>query len=373
LQTISRADASRAKLVAMTDCSKERSSSPSTGAFGRLQINIVGIDNGAGLSADARLLQGVLTAAGAMAGWSTRSPTRGALRLNRLLGRRWPAPRFDVNVFLERCIPAWFPLARRNVLIPNPEWFPPEQAALLPQLDQILCKTLDAQAIFNGLGAPTRWIGFTAQDRFGDDLAARGPLRVLHLAGRSEHKGTSRVLEAWRRHPEWPPLTVVRRPLNSDAVLDLPALPNVRYLTERLSDEEIGDLQRTHAVYLLPSEVEGYGQSLVEGLSAGAVVVTTDAPPMNELVTPQRGVLVAATPGEPCRLARLHHVDVDALEARLIDVFAWPVERRMALGSAARRWFSDNDRRFREELPWALRAAAHSKAPMLGVDARGAP
>jgi glycosyltransferase involved in cell wall biosynthesis len=198
-------------------------------------------------------------------------------------------------------------------------------------------------------------IGFTAHDRGDESLAASGPLRALHLAGRSEHKGTRQVLEAWRRHPEWPERTVVRRPLDRDSVLELPSMPNVRYITERLNDAEVLALQRQRSFHVLPSEVEGYGQALVEGLSVGAVVVTTDAPPMNDIVAADRGILVAAHRGESIRLGRSYRVDVDALEAAVADALNWSVERRSALGAAARAWFVANDRRFRQHFPQVLR------------------
>lgn len=324
-----------------------------------LRINIVGVDNGAGLTADARLLTGLLQDAGMSVKWSTRSPARWMWHLDRVRALRRAVPRADVNLFLERCNPAWFPFAARNVLIPNPEWFPPEQLDLLCHIDLVLCKTVDSRQIFERLGCRCLWVGFTAHDRGDDALAAASDqLRVLHVAGRSEHKGTSAVLRAWERHPEWPTLTVVRRRLDQSSTLELPLLRNVRYLTERLSDAEILSLQREYPLYLLPSEVEGYGQALVEGMSTGSVVITTDAPPMNEMVRPSRGVLVRANAGEACRLGRLYHVDIDALESVLADVLNWDKQRRADMGASARAWFVQNDQRFRSDFPAALRAVA---------------
>lgn len=343
-----------------------------------LRVNIIGLDNGAGLSVDARLLQGLLQDAGFEADWFRGvRPAKWLTRLAKLeaLGRF--LPRYDINLFLERVHPGWFPFANRNVLIPNPEWFLEDHRLHLSGIDLVLCKTADAQRAFQELGKDTRWIGFTAEDRGHESLAAtRTPLRALHVAGRSEHKGTRQVIDAWARHPEWTELTVVQRVPDTGSVLYAPTLPNVRYVSERLSDEAILSLQREHALYVLPSEVEGYGQSLVEGMSLGAIVITTDAPPMNELVTPERGVVVKAGDGEPFRLGHRYKVLLPALEQAVADVLSWSPDRRERIGAAARAWYIENDRRFRADFPMLIStlltefaAAAprsHGAAPLQG-------
>jgi multisubunit Na+/H+ antiporter MnhB subunit len=43
------------------------------------------------------------------------------------------------------------------------------------------------------------------------------------------------------------------------------------------------------------SEREGFGHYINEARAVGAFVISTDHPPMNELVTPERGALVKPT------------------------------------------------------------------------------
>ena len=45
-------------------------------------------------------------------------------------------------------------------------------------------------------------------------------------------------------------------------------------------------------VAVQPSKLEGLGLTLVEAMAAGAPLITTDAPPMNEFVMPETGWLV---------------------------------------------------------------------------------
>ena len=321
----------------------------------RRSINIIGLDNGSGLSVDAGLLRTIIEGAGSRVRWSTRplpEPWQRRLERRGLLG--WTQPWYDINIFLERFHPVWFPYATQNILVPNPEWFADEQLQHLAGIDEVFCKTQDAMQVFKALGKRSRWVGFTGRDFWQGTLAAVRPMRALHLAGRSEHKGTRYVLESWRRHPEWPELTVVQRPLDPATRLDTTPAGNIRFVAGRLSEQEIQHLRQEHPLWILPSEVEGYGQTLVEGLSVGAIVMTTDSPPMNEIVQPDRGVLVRARHAGALQLGSRYAVEPQALDDAVCDVLGWTLERRLATGTAARKWFLENDVRFRRDFTTAL-------------------
>ena len=87
-----------------------------------------------------------------------------------------------------------------------------------------------------------------------------------------------------------------------------------------------------------------------EAMSCGAVVVTTDAPPMNELVTLDRGVLIRVARSEPMRGSRRNYIDVADVEAKLNQVFAMSPERRAELSRNARAWYEAQDQRFQKAL-----------------------
>src|SRR5690606_8759978 len=149
--------------------------------------------------------------------------------------------------------------------------------------------------------------------------------------------------DLWLRRPDLPRLVMVQR-----AKLDLPAqLPgNLQLQDGYLDDAQLGVLQNRHLFHLCPSETEGFGHHLVEGMSVGAIVLATDAPPMNELVTPERGVLAAANRTGTQRLATTWFVDPAALEAAVDQVLALDEAARTRLGANARAWWEHNDRAF---------------------------
>lgn len=329
---------------------------------GRLRINVVSWDSG-GLTTDVDLLIDILTRAGCdvtFKGRRHRTPRNRAHSLlmtaSVLLAQRWSLvtgrSQFDVNLFDESIFPEYLPQARLNALFVHPEWFRDENLPFVPGLDFLLCKTPSGVEMCRHLPAAAINLDFTSPDKRLAGFDRRGQLRCLHLAGQSAVKGSEAVVEAWSHHPEWPELIVVRRArrYGNEEAPGLPALPNVRYLTDFVSNEELQRLQNDCEVHVIPSQAEGYGHVIGEAMSCGVIVVTTDAPPMNELVTPDRGVLVSVARSEPMRLSRRSFVDGPDLERKLSRVFAMPAVERAELGRRARAWYDAQDARFRAAL-----------------------
>ncbi|MBD8898825.1 glycosyltransferase [Rhodanobacter sp. DHG33] len=312
------------------------------------RIQLLGRDNGAGLSRDMALLAFALGEAGAQV-TGTPLPHRGrfAEALTRLrLALR--ASAFDANVMLERVRPEFARAARRNVLVPNPEYFRTQDRAALSCIDTVWAKTRHAERLFAQLGVRTRYIGFTSPDR----LDAQVPRRhaFFHGPGRSGNKGTTALLRLWAAHPEWPMLTVAWRRKR----VELETLPaNVRLIREHLDDDTYRRLQNEHRFHLCPSQTEGYGHYLVEAMSCGAVVLTLDAEPMRELVTPARGVLVPAQATGTQDLATLYGFRDEDMARAIEHCVAMPETEATTLGAAARAWFEAE----RDTLPLRLREA----------------
>lgn len=322
-------------------------------------IHIAARDNGAGLSRDLQILAGALLEAGfdvtvsAIGQGGPRRQLRHLQLRAKLAFARWrggPArDRFDLNIMLERVWRNYSPLAWRNALIPNPEWFKPEYAPHLAAVDRVFAKTRHAVPIFEALGRRTEFIGFTSGDRWLPEVT-REPT-FFHLAGRSGNKGTQPLVDLWLRHPGWPRLTIVQR---EKLPSPLPAATNLRYITRYLPDAELRILQNRHLFHLCPSETEGFGHHLAEATSVGAIVLTTDAPPMNELVRPERGVLVPYAHTGAQRLATTYFVDEIALEGSIERLIALDAAERKSLSDGARTWYESNDADFRCRLSAAV-------------------
>lgn len=310
-----------------------------------LRIQLLARDNGAGLSRDMVLLAAALRRLGAEVA-TTGLPHRGRLAewftRARLAGR---APSFDLNLMLERVRPEFACAAHRSVLIPNPEYFRPADHAALAGLDEVWVKTRHAEHLFAALGARTRYLGFTSPDRL--DATVPRERAFFHGPGRSANKGTAALLTLWAAHPQWPPLTVVWRRKH----VDTGALPaNVRLIREHLDDAEYRRLQNAHRFHLCPSQTEGFGHYLVEAMSCGAVVVTLDAAPMNELVAAARGVLVPAHAVGTQDLATTYGFDAGDMAAAVTRCIGMTEMEANVLGAAARVWFEAGRAAFAQRL-----------------------
>ena len=316
-------------------------------------IRIITRDNGVGLSHDMGLLADVLSDSGHRVETVGYGGSQAANRLReaRMWGRRALRGQVDIQVFVERIYQRCLPLARRNVLMPNPEWFLPKWQRHLPRFDRVLCKTRHAEAIFRAMGCRTVLTGFTSQDVF--DPAVSRQRTFFHLAGSSTAKGTQAVLGAWRANPQWPLLTVVQHPKRAQPS---PPAANIVHRLDYLDATELRQLQNRARFHLCPSEAEGFGHYLMEGLSVGAVVLATDAAPMNELVTPERGLLI--TPARCVRrgLVDFQLVDEAGIQATVERALALDQDECEQLGAAGRRFFLDNDHRFRSQLASACLA-----------------
>ena len=302
---------------------------------------ILGRINGVGLDRDASVLATALAARGI----ETQCPPW-KNPLAALSGKSTA----NIAIHLERVAPAWWRFkAPLHLLIPNQERFPKRLLGKLRRIDRVLCKSRHATEIFSELHPQVRFIGFTSPDRL---LETTTPdySRFFHLAGRSTLKNTELLLELWAKHPEWPTLTLVQHPDNAPSQVP----PNVNLISRYLPDDELRSLQNTCGIHLCPSLSEGWGHYIVEAMSCRALVVTTDAPPMNELVSPERGLTVPVVRKEPRHLGWNYHVDPDALETVIESLLTMPEPDKLTLGMAARRWFEENERDFPARLAEAI-------------------
>jgi len=214
----------------------------------------------------------------------------------------------------------------------------------------MLCKTRIAEELYAERRMRTEYIGFTSRDRFRPKVT-RDQTKWLHLMGRSTQKGTAAVLAAWAANPEFPRLTVVCNPDNGLAET-LNAPPNVDLVMERLSDDDLETVMNSHVVHVCPSDREGFGHAINEAHSCGAVIITTDAPPMNELVTPDDGVLVpyeSVAEGDRWRgFTSSFRVSPDDLASAVRRVMALSATARATIGMRGRDAYLARDRRFAE-------------------------
>ena len=326
-----------------------------------MRVNLVAFENGVGNSRDVELLKVALTKLGADV--TLTQVTRHARRRRKLLVvrvwsalRRWWSSRlshtmrrYDVTVMLEHIWPEQAYSGARCVVVPNPEFFDRHDQRSLSLVDGVWAKTRCTEALF-ATRVPVEYIGFDSVDRLSPEVT-RQPT-FLHLAGRSRMKGASLLLSLWARHPTWPTLNVVHSLPNRASRADA---ANIRYYTEYLDDIALRVLQNQSLYHVCTSETEGWGHYIAEAAAVGAIVIATDAPPMNELVDEERGFLIASAPIGKQNLATKYGCNLVALESAIQRVIGLSTTEQERYSTAARAWFVKNSAEFPARLSAALR------------------
>lgn len=305
-------------------------------------VEIIARKNGVGIDRDVNLIEETIADTHDVHWTDYREVNSIVANASRRLRLSKPLPSAAVHVLAERIPRHCRHLSGVVVLIPNQERFPKRHLGRLEHVDYVFCKSHHAVDVFSKHAKRVTYLGFTSEDRGCPDIRPDYD-RFFHLAGKSTLKGTSVLLELWARHPHWPELTLVQAAAN--APKSVPA--NVKLITEYLSDDELRRMQNTHGIHLCPSLSEGWGHYIVEAMSCRAVVVTTDGPPMNELVTEDRGIVVPWHRSEPRHLGTNWHVNPDRLARSVDDLIARSTSEKESLGKRARDWFDTNDAAFR--------------------------
>ncbi len=230
---------------------------------GSLKVNIFTHMNGKGLDTDAHVLKEALES------------LHCHVKVIDFLDSQWN--KAHINIFIQNLFSEKFPMAKFNFFIPNPEWYD-QSTELLERIDLILCRTHEVERIFKNLKLPTYYLGFTSPDCYKQEIK-KNYHHLFHLAGGSHLKGTEKLKELWLGNTSLPILTVLNflNPYHSKR-------KNLEWISERIPQEDLRSLQNACGLHLCPSKTEGFGHYIMEALSAASVVVTIDAPPMNEFI-----------------------------------------------------------------------------------------
>jgi hypothetical protein len=227
-----------------------------------MKWNIISnISNQAGLEIHCRVLHDLLVSLGHEVSLVQFNEARGIRRADR-------------NLFVELVVPELFHFAREQWIMPHLEWWFPQWRRHLPAFRYVLCATRHCQQHFERqVGSRAVYIGFEARDLLDSTIERRQ--QFLHAAGKSRNKNTEAVIAAWRGKEIPAKLIILAQNYHGRA-------DNVEF-HGRVPDEELRRLMNESLFHLMPSQYEGYGHSLHEAEGVGAVILTMNMAPMNEI------------------------------------------------------------------------------------------
>lgn len=265
----------------------------------------------------------------------------------------------DINIFLAQFKSNWFPEARLNWFIPNAECC---VATLneLQQFDLILCKTKASLEIYRKLCEHTYYLGFTSIDRHQPSVVKDFSMH-LHVAGKSRMKGTDEVLKAWKSHPGLPNLIVIKHKHEITEKIYIPK--NVKLITKRIPNRSLLTLQNQCGVHLCPSKTEGFGHYLMEAMSAEAVILTTDAPPMNEFIKDRRCLVKYSKTGKK-KYATTYTVDDQDLARKVKALRQLSYDELQRIGQHNREEYLRRAEEFKQDFETLLNKTVHELYPI---------
>lgn len=302
------------------------------------RINIIYKDNGVGLTHDAAILQSALP----------------DCRFNLISiepGHKFTRKPADVNIFLEviDMQGQLFSLAPLNYYIPNPEWFEIHSwRKFLHRFDLILAKTHDCEKIFGQIVGYKKvvYTSFTSFDKY--DSMVEKKMLFGHFAGRSDTKNSKPVYDAWAKHKIPTKLIYCKHGTRE------PSRENIHVISERIENETMKQLMNACIFHLCPSQYEGFGHYINEAKSCGAIVITTDAAPMNEFVNNQFGTHILSMQTKKKELGLLHIVDSTAVWRAAERVLGYDVQQILKMSKNSRNSYLENDRFFRNKIKEVL-------------------
>ena len=307
-------------------------------------LNILTNDNGAGLTKDANILSEFID-----------EPC------HRSQAHALPKGKYELNIFCEVVNERWFKAANKNVLIPNPEWYHKKWLGHIKDFDEIWVKTKESERIFSELHHNVKFIGFTSEDHYQEGAKE---FKGFHACGKSQAKQTWLILNNAEKLPFH--VTVLAKLQGIHKMMAMGKIKQKQFRGENINQintqdkglpqDQFNRLQNECLIHICPSTYEGFGHYINEARSCGAVVVTTDAAPMNELITEDIGFLVEWDNVKKRELGADYFIKSRAFMEVLEKVNNTPFEKLVEMGNLARERFLEEREQFRTKINAAVQA-----------------
>jgi glycosyltransferase involved in cell wall biosynthesis len=241
--------------------------------------------------------------------------------------------------------------AEKHILIPNQEWFEVSHLALLPYIKVVWTKSKFAQEIFTQYKRPIFYISFCSIIAEVEPGVTKQRDYFFARTGNSWYRGAHNLIKVWSLHPEWPPLKLVIDP----SVRPAEKPENIEYLDVFPRSEDFVRFASSSLFHIYATETEGFGHSILEAMGYGAVVLVTDAPPMNEIANDSCAVMLQAQYSGQKSIAPRFSVVPSALEDAVEKVLAMDAESIARLTVAGQQRALNFKKEFYEYLAAAIK------------------
>lgn len=228
-------------------------------------VNLIYYNNGVGMSKHAIIIESVL---------------KNFFNINHVHTETETCPSSDINIFIqnidENNIEFIF-CSNINILIPCIEWMHPFSIKNIKLFDIIFATTEECYNLLKPLHSNVIKMGFSSIDRYNPNIIKKPTF--FHNCGKSIQKNTELVVDVFNENKL--PITIV----DATSRFIGKTKQNINYIPKFLNENEITELYNQNLFHICCSINEGWGHYIYESLSCKSVLITTNAPPMNENLT----------------------------------------------------------------------------------------
>ena len=215
-----------------------------------------------------------------------------------------PQNTYTFLIFIEHIIPSYFKDIQYtySIFVPNIEQIVEWDMENMKNIQYVFCKTKQTYDYFKNISNAI-YTKFASVDDLQPKIE-KDTYTVGHFSGTSPYKNTKAVLECWIEnncfldiHKDIQLVVVKKFSLWSQIDRDLQKYVESIFtkkedtyvyknitIHEFLSDKEYSVLTNQVGIHICPSMIEGYGHYINEARAKKAVILTTNSPPMNELI-----------------------------------------------------------------------------------------
>ena len=268
----------------------------------------------------------------------------------------------ELNFFIESINPALFVFAAKNIWIPNPEWTCKTWEPYMKMVDAIWVKTHEAEKIFEKLGVPTTYIGWTSVDKMLPPTKDYD--QAIVPVGKNIWRHPKPIIQAYMRIQQQNPALFTSLPiLHIVCQLELPEIPvnvstKILVYKEKMPVADYNKLLHTCGLVISTSAAEGFGHAVNEAMSAGCYPILSLIEPHRELASNCRIMLASKTVPHPECLGDLIDVSVDSIIRCLEGYVCENVEHKKRTTIESRETYEKRHEAFIERVDVCLNAIA---------------
>ena len=263
---------------------------------------------------------------------------------------------FEKQFFIEHIMPNLLEHSQCNIFVPNLEMINKYDYKIMQtnKIKYIIAKTEYGYNILkNKFGDKVLKWNWTSINR---DIKRINPdfNQYLHVKGQSRFKNSQMLLDIWLEHPEWPMLHIVHYGNeNQNGFLNLrkPIImnENITLYQYKVDDNKLNNLMNQCGVHICPSEIEGYGHYINESRSVGAVIITTNAAPMNEFTTNKYGFLINVNKEIQYNMSKKWIIDRNHFETVIQQCINTSWTTKSKQGEIGKKMYIENDEIFQKQ------------------------